>query len=276
MNELVIEPTYRVLLGDVNHFRILLVGVGGTGSALAACLASLAYHAQQKGIQVDLTLIDPDTVKTRNCGRQNLTVQSAMIGDIAKVSELALRLNAAYGLNIVAWPEKYKSGMASHWFEGQTWHSACTHIIIGCVDNYLARREIAQTVADYNGNLWGIDSGNDRYNGQVLIGNMTDFARIKCDPLGICTGLPSPYVQEPDLLKPDPSEQTLSCAELTLAEEQSLMVNRMAATVVAQYVTEIVLHREIRQMGTVFNLAPPTMTSRLITKTNLDKFRNSG
>ena len=72
MNELVIEPTYRVLLGDVNRFRILLVGVGGTGSALVSCLASLAYHAEQKGIQVDLTLVDPDTVETRNCGRQNL------------------------------------------------------------------------------------------------------------------------------------------------------------------------------------------------------------
>lgn len=269
MDALNIEPTYRVLFGDVDRFHIMLVGVGGTGSALASCLASLAYHAQQKGIQIDLTLVDHDTVEARNCGRQNLAVQSAITGGIAKVSDLALRLNAAYGLNIVAWPTKYEAGMASQWFNGHTWRGACTHLIIGCVDNYLARREIAQTVANYNGKLWCIDSGNDRYNGQVLIGNMTDIAKIKVDPLGICTGLPSPYLQEPDLLKPDPTEQTLSCAELTMAEEQSLMVNRMAATLVAQVVTEIVLHREIRQMGTVFNLAPPTMTSRLITKTNL-------
>ena len=45
MNELKIEKTYRVLLGDVTRFRILIVGAGGTGSALASLLASLAYHA---------------------------------------------------------------------------------------------------------------------------------------------------------------------------------------------------------------------------------------
>ena len=123
------------------------------------------------------------------------------------------------------------------------------------------------------GRVWAIDSGNDRYNGQVLIGNMTDLTSIKLDPLGICTGLPSPYMQEPDLLEPDPVEQSLSCAELTLAEEQSLMVNRMAAVVAGQYVTRFILEKEVRQLGTVFNLGPPAMVSRLVTKTNLDRFR---
>ncbi len=273
MAEMIIEPTYRALLGDVERFRIMLVGAGGTGSALASCLASLAYHAGQKGIQVELTLIDHDMVEMKNCGRQNLALQSAMVGSIPKVADLALRLNAAYGLDIVSWPEKYEAGMAAHWFDAHTRRGSCVHLIIGCVDNYRGRREIAQTVADYNGRVWAIDSGNDLQNGQILIGNMSDLSQVKLDSMGLCNGLPSPYIQEPDLLEPDPVEQNLSCAELTLAEEQSLMVNRMAAVVAGQYVTRFILKKEVRQLGTVFNLDPPAMVSRLVTKANLDKLR---
>jgi hypothetical protein len=65
----------------------------------------------------------------------------------------------------------------------------------------------------------------------------------------------------------------LSCAERTLAEEQSLMVNRMAAVAAGQYVTSFVLEKEVRQMGSVFNLDPPTIVSRPVTKTNLDKLK---
>lgn len=57
MQALNIEKTYRVLLGDVNRFRIMLVGCGGTGSSLALALAGLAYHARQKDIQIELTLV---------------------------------------------------------------------------------------------------------------------------------------------------------------------------------------------------------------------------
>ncbi|MCP4416131.1 MAG: hypothetical protein GY805_05895, partial [Chloroflexi bacterium] len=155
MDSLTIDPTYRVLLGDVSQFRIMLVGVGGTGSTLALFLAGLAFHARQKGIQVDLTLVDDDVVEMKNCGRQAVSVQSAHIGSVPKVADLALRLNAAYGLNIEAWPQKYKLEMGQSWFrKGQ---HAQSHLIIGCVDNHLGRREIAQTIAAYNGRIWGID-----------------------------------------------------------------------------------------------------------------------
>ena len=95
---LTIDPTYRVLLGDVNRFRVMLVGAGGTGSSLALALAGLMYHARQKGIQVELTLVDDDRIELKNVGRQQFGAASALAGDVHKVSDLALRLNAAYGL----------------------------------------------------------------------------------------------------------------------------------------------------------------------------------
>lgn len=34
MDTLTMAPTYRVVLGDVKRFRIMIVGAGGTGSTL--------------------------------------------------------------------------------------------------------------------------------------------------------------------------------------------------------------------------------------------------
>lgn len=80
MDTLTLEPTYRVLLGDVSRFRIMIVGAGGTGSTLALFLAGLAFHARQKSIQVALTLVDHDLVELKNCGRLAVSLQAALAG----------------------------------------------------------------------------------------------------------------------------------------------------------------------------------------------------
>jgi len=273
MVTLSIEPTYRVVLGGINRFRIMVVGAGGTGSTLALFLAGLAYHARQKGIQVDLTLVDHDVVELKNCGRQAVSLQAALAGGVPKVADLALRLNAAYGLDIAAWPQPYVMDMARGWFHHGAGGRECAHLIIGCVDNHPARREIAKTVELFDGRLWAIDCGNEQNSGQVLIGNLADGRNIRTDRLGLCSGLPSPYLQEPDLLTPDPNAQAPSCAEMTLAETQSLMVNRMAATIAAQYTAVFVLQRQVLHLGTVFALDPPTARSRLITPTTLNPYQ---
>jgi hypothetical protein len=59
---------------------------------------------------------------------------------------------------------------------------------------------------------------------------------------------------------------------MALAETQSLMVNRMAATIAAQYVTTLVLQRQVLQMATYFSLDPPTARSRLITEANVKQY----
>lgn len=273
MDTLTIEPTYRVVLGDVKRFRIMLVGVGGTGSTLALFLAGLAFHARQKGIQVEITLVDDDTIQAKNVGRQHFAASSALVGELPKCVDLAARLNAAYGLGLTAWPAKYEAGLARDWFHYGANRHTQAHLIIGCVDNYYGRREIAKTVSAFDGRIWAIDSGNEQNSGQILIGNLTDTSQIKLDRLGLCSGLPSPYVQEPDLLEPDPNTQNQSCAEMALAETQSLMVNRMAATIAAQYVAAFVLQRQIQHLSSYFNLDPPTLTSKLVTEKVIDQYK---
>jgi len=261
-------PSYRVLLGDVHHFRILLVGCGGTGSQLAPALAGLAYHAAERGVSVELTFVDPDMVEEVNVGRQNFC--PAELG-YAKCATLALRLNAAYGLVITAWQRLFTAEMGLGWWrEGERGYGReCRHLLIGCVDNHLARRELAEVVNQARGKVWAIECGNDLNNGQVLIGNQTDVRQIRLDPLGLCSALPSPYLQEPTLLEPESLPHPASCAELSQQETQGLMVNRMTAAIAAQYVADFVLQRQVTSLGTVFNLTPAVMQSRLITQESL-------
>jgi hypothetical protein len=192
------------------------------------------------------------------------------------VDDLSLRLNAAYGLDIVAWPERYEAEMGARWFHEADRGAVRSHLIVGCVDTDSGRREMAQTVAGFHGRVWAIDCGNDRYHGQVLIGNTTEVEQIRLDRLGLCSGLPSPYLQEPALLAPEEEGQPLSCAEMSLREQQSLMVNRLAAAIAAQYVADFVLHRQVTQMGTTFSLSPTVMAPRLITASNLRRYGGDG
>ncbi len=176
-------------------------------------------------------------------------------------------MNAAYGLDIVSWPERYVADMGTVWVDRGR---VSLNLIIGCVDNYIGRQEIAKTVERFNGRVWALDSSNAQFNDQVLIGNTTDIESIQLDRLGLCTGLPSPYLQEPKLLQPEETAQPFSCAEMTRREEQSLMVNKFASAITAQYVANMVLWRQVVQMGTAFNLEPTVMTPRFVTRETIE------
>ena len=266
-------PTYRALLGEVREIQLYLVGAGGTGSALADALARLLFHARQKGMDISLTIIDPDTISEVNLGRQRFC--KAEVG-YEKSLSLSLRLNAAFGLDIRAisapfQPEMVlKTGYSAYHFNNST----TKKLIIGAVDNHEARQLLAQTVADGHGNVWWLDAGNAYENGNVYLGNAVERKHLSVDEtLCVCDGLPSPALQDPALLQPDPPQpdEATSCAQRTLREEQALMVNTFIAAILAHYCSQWVLRREISVMSTAFNLSPPVMTSRQLTLAALDQ-----
>lgn len=254
-------PTYRALLGETERMELTLVGTGGTGSALADALARIVYHARQKGKEVSLTLIDPDTVEEKNIGRQRFC--QAEVG-WSKASALALRLNAAFGLDIRAITKPFVLDMVIQRYSAPT----TKKLVIGCVDNYRPRQELAKLVERGNGHIWWLDVGNAHHNGNVYIGNHHYANRNGVDEaLRLCNGLPSPAVQDPALCLPDPPVVSpLSCADLTLLEEQSLMINTMMAAIAANYCYQWVIQGEITSLSTAVTLNPPTMTSQWITR----------
>lgn len=159
---LTLEKQYAVLLPPTPLVRILLVGVGGTGSHLAVSLARLAVHARQRGVLVQLTFIDPDIVDEVIIGRQNFCFAELAQN---KAVTMALRLNVAFGLAIQAIPEPFRVEMVPAQAAGEV-------LLIGAVDNERARQEMARAVERANGRLWWLDSGNAEFNGQCLVGNL--------------------------------------------------------------------------------------------------------
>jgi PRTRC genetic system ThiF family protein len=256
-------PAYRVLLGDAQKLELYLVGAGGTGSALADSLARILYHARQKDKVVSLTIIDPDIVEEKNIGRQRFC--QAEIG-YAKAASLAMRLNAAFGLEARAIIQPFELSMALSGYSSP----ATKKLLIGCVDDYRPRQEMARTVEEGGGNVWWLDAGNAHHSGNIYIGNAVRVEQIQVDDaLRLCSGLPSPARQDPALLAPDPPTREptdgLSCADLTLREEQSLMVNTAMAAIAADYCYRWALRGEMICMSTAVTLEPPAMTSRWIT-----------
>jgi PRTRC genetic system ThiF family protein len=266
MQTLEMERTYRVVLPPVEELTVVLVGVGGTGSLLASSLARLTYHLRQKGVTVKLLFVDHDVVERRNVLRQNFVASEV---GCFKVDALSYRLNAAFGLDISAVPALFTAGRFVRWTAGSDRRGGA-NLLISAVDNHLARREIAEAVAGQNGRWWCLDLGNEFHSGQVLLGNVADVEAIRFDPMGLCSGLPSPYVQESALLKaPLVEADPLSCAALTQRSEQSLVVNQMAAAIAAQYCCDFLVRRELRQFASYFSLEPVNTQSRLILRSTL-------
>jgi PRTRC genetic system ThiF family protein len=262
MISVALEKTYRVVLPATSPVHLVLIGVGGTGSHLAMSLARLAVHARRRGIAVNLTLVDPDIVDNAIIGRQNFCFAELSQN---KAETMAFRLNAAFGLAIQAIPASFRADMVPAGAPGEV-------LLVGAVDNERARQELARAVERAGGRLWWLDSGNAQFNGQCLIGNLPKGVPVKLSLLGLCNGLPAPHVQEPELLEPDPGDPDLSCAEMVLREEQSLMVNQAAAAVAAQYVYQYVLMRELASFDTRFNLMPFGARTKRATEAHLRSY----
>ena len=139
--------------------RVLVVGCGGNGSAIAAGLpylhqALLAY-GHPEGIHV--TLLDPDTISPTNCVRQPFS--QSEIG-LCKSVVLANRLNLFWGMDWQGIPERLDPKRR---LDG-------VDIVIGCVDTRKARAAIAKCAEDWSEVDYWLDLGNNADSGQFVLG----------------------------------------------------------------------------------------------------------
>jgi len=215
------------------HFTVTVVGCGGTGGFAAEGLARLLPP------RADLVLIDHDRVEERNLTRQNFT--GAELGQF-KSEALARRLSRRYGLPIAY--STLPVGMSE---------IRCPGLIIGCVDNGLARREIAKRVkgkgltwaGGYSRSVprelqngpklqasgWWVDAGNGENYGQIVIGN-ADTAIFDGNA---CLGLPLPTLQRPELLREAPRQW--DCADVP---EQGPTINQIMAALLVEVVRRLI------------------------------------
>ena len=139
--------------------RVLVVGCGGNGSAIAAGLpylhqALLAY-GHPEGIHV--TLLDPDVISPTNCVRQPFS--RSEIG-LYKSVVLANRLNLFWGLDWKGIPERLDMKRR---LDG-------VDIVIGCVDTREARAAIAKCAEGWSEVDYWLDLGNNADSGQYVLG----------------------------------------------------------------------------------------------------------
>jgi PRTRC genetic system ThiF family protein len=201
--------------------------------------------------------VDPDTVESQNIGRQNFC--PAEVG-ASKALCLMERYNRAFGLEICAHVARMDPADLP-----STGHGVF-HLVIGCVDNPAARRDLHQAVKDAAGRLWWLDGGNHAHAGQVLLGNRAGLTAPEISKLGFCSGLPSPAVQCPDLLDDDPpAANPVSCAELAVMDVQSLMINQAVAGWLATYVYRLLIGRDLDMHATYFDLLSGSARSQYIT-----------
>lgn len=139
--------------------RLLVVGCGGTGSAIAAGLPylhqAMIASGHPGGLQV--TLMDGDTISPTNCVRQPFSRSET---GLHKVVVLVNRLNVFWGADWEAVP--------AHLGPDDKIDQA--DIVIGCVDTRAARAVLRDaTAGDSQVDYW-LDLGNSAADGQFILG----------------------------------------------------------------------------------------------------------
>ena len=161
MNNYHYAPQY--FMEPLHPITVTVVGVGGNGTQVLNDLAKIHCSLQQlnhPGLMV--YAIDDDKIEQTNIGRQKFS--QVDLGQYKCVVAIT-RLNRFYGLDWRAIPEKFNEKQKS------------TNIIISCVDNMKARKEINWwwesygSRNDYETPYYWLDFGNGRDFGQFVLGS---------------------------------------------------------------------------------------------------------
>jgi PRTRC genetic system ThiF family protein len=151
------------LMGSTRPLRVLLVGAGGSGSAVLLQLPFLEQALRawgQPGLAV--TVMDPDVVSEVNVVRQPFSRV-----DIGSNKAICLvgRINMFWGF---AW-----KAIPRHFGESPAGAPECD-LLISCVDTRKARHLIAQSFKKFRAPAYHLDLGNNACSGQYVLGQPFD------------------------------------------------------------------------------------------------------
>ena len=228
--------------------RVLVVGCGGTGSAVVAGLPylhqSLMAHGHPGGLHV--TVIDGDVISPANCVRQPFT--RSEIG-LNKAIVLVNRLNLFWGLKWDAVPVHLQAGMfISRSYSGDDLRA---HIVVGCVDMRAARATIRDAVSKWSTVSYLLDLGNNTDSGQFILGEPLN-ERNRRSKLRLRTAVELyPEICDPNL----DNDGEPSCSAVEALERQSPFVNSTLAQHALALLARLFRYGEISYHGGFINLA---------------------
>lgn len=221
--------------------EIVMVGAGGTGSALLPRLMQLhqAMLALGHPHGIHVTVYDDDHVSHANIGRQAFF--PCDVGQ-RKATVLVNRLNMCWGTAWSAVPTRVDDSTA---FKAD--------IVIGCVDTRKARLAITKAVrADV---CYYIDSGNSENTGQVVLGEL-----CKGEWTRDAIRLPTANDLFPEMFDPtlDATDDKPSCSLPEALAKQSLVINMAMATEIFNLLWMLLRTGTLKYSGKFVNLETGT------------------
>jgi len=228
--------------------RVLVVGCGGTGSAVVAGLPylhqSLIARGHPGGLHV--AVLDGDTISPTNCVR--LPFARSEVG-LSKVIVLVNRLNLFWGLKWEAIPINLQPGSVVS--GGYHSDELRAHIVIGCVDTRAARAVIRDAVSNWSAVSYYLDLGNNSDSGQFVLGEPLN-QRNRRSRLRLRTVAELyPEIVDPDL----DNDGEPSCSAVEALERQEPFVNSTVAQHALALLARLFRFGEITYHGAFINLA---------------------
>jgi PRTRC genetic system ThiF family protein len=230
--------------------RILVVGAGGTGSAIVMGLPYLhqAMRAWGHVYGLEVTLMDGDTVSETNCVRQPFSWSDV---DQNKATVLINRINLFWGTKWNSQPVCFDEAML------RTNHDRNPDLLIGCVDTRSARGVIERSVTRKSSYVtYWLDLGNNASSGQFVLGQpLNGRNRPKAERLRTVSEL------YPEIADAAAGEDPLpSCSAVEALERQEPFINQTLAASALAMLARLFRYARLPYHGGFFNAASGIMT----------------
>lgn len=230
-----------------NNYKIIVVGVGGTGSHLTSFLTHLIGNDENLKLKSSILLIDGDQVEAKNCKNQKF-----LLSDVGKnkAETLSDRYSSVYDMEI-SYIDKYLNNFKDLDNVIFSLSKYDIPIIVSCVDNNKARIIIDNYFNEYKNRMIYIDTGNSGSEGE-LIGQTVIAYR---DNNGVVLPSVSKY-----FTLDEKEEKTPSCGEILLKNIQNIGANITSATTVFNILNNIISFNTIT--GDVFTFNASQVETR--------------
>jgi len=251
------------LLGQ-KPVRVLVVGAGGTGSAIVMGLPYLdqAMRVWGRSSGLEVVMMDADTVSETNCVRQPFSVSD--IGQ-NKATVLINRINLFWGTRWRAEPS---------YFDERTLdriNDRSIDLVIGCVDTRAARCIIARALTKASCRIaYSLDLGNNTASGQFVLGQPLNARnRRKAARLRTVSEL------YPEIIDAEAGEDPLpSCSAVEALERQEPFINQTLASAALAMLARLFRYGKLSHHGGFFNaqsglMSPLPVDPQLWSKTKM-------
>ena len=248
------------LMGSTRPLRVLLVGAGGSGSAVLLQLPFLEQALRawgQPGLAV--TVMDPDTVSEVNVVRQPFS--HVDIGS-NKAMCLVGRINMFWGFAWKAIPRYFGDNPAGG--------PECD-LLISCVDTRKARHLISQSFKKLRVPAYHLDLGNNASSGQYVLGQPKD---VTVSARAQETRLPTVFDLYPEIADIMIEESELpSCSAVEALDRQEPFINQTLAVSSLAMLARLLRYGQISYHGGFYNAQTGRLAPLLVDPSQFAKTR---